>query len=71
MATNDARGQNPTDYEPTGDPDHVAYGKDFYWVCTCGASGAHLTTKSRATHRAQRHAEYCRADGTTTVRVSV
>jgi len=54
-------------YEPTGDPDHVAYGKDFHWRCSCGKTSNFFTSESRAVTRAQSHEDYC--DGTTTVDV--
>jgi len=52
-------------YEPTGDPDHVAYGQDFIWSCSCGQSGNFVTSKNRATGRAEQHEQYC--SGHTTV----
>lgn len=55
------------DYEPTGDSDHVAFGADFVWTCTCGASSAFLTTRRKQEARAQSHADYC--DGETVVDV--
>jgi len=56
-------------YEPHGDPDHVAYGADFTWSCTCGKSSAFVTTKRKAEHRAESHEDYCMHDGTVTVDV--
>lgn len=55
------------DYEPVGDPEHVAYGADFVWRCTCGASSRFLTTKAKQQARAEAHADYC--DGDTVVDV--
>jgi len=56
-------------YEPTGDPEHVAYGKDFYWTCACGSSASFLTREPKAEHGAEQHERYCMDDGETTVRV--
>lgn len=58
------------DHTPTGDPDHVAYGADYYWTCTCGASAAHLTDEATAHGAAEHHEQYCYDDGDVTVRVS-
>lgn len=65
MATSDPA---VDDYEPTGDSEHVAYGKNFYWTCACGSSAAFLTSKAKAMHGAESHERYC--DGTATVRVN-
>lgn len=46
-------------YEPTGDPEHVAYGAAYYWQCTCGASASTLTSQTKATARGRHHARYC------------
>jgi len=59
------------DYEPTGDPDHVAYGADYYWTCTCGASANFFTAESKARYRAEQHEQYCRDNGTATIRVAL
>lgn len=56
-------------HEPTGDKKHVAYGKDYHWECSCGVSGGFLTGKEKAESHAERHEEYCRFDGETTVKV--
>jgi len=56
-----------TDYEPTGDPEHVAYGADFVYTCTCGKTSPFITTKAKQMHRAKKHERYC--DGTTEVDV--
>ena len=58
------------DYEPTGDPEHVAYGKDFWWSCTCGAAAGHLTRRETAEAAAEEHETYCFTGGETTVRVN-
>jgi len=49
-------------YTATGDPDHVAYGADFHWTCTCGRSAGFATTKRKATLRAKHHEQYCNGD---------
>jgi len=54
-------------HQPTGDPDHVAYGQDFYWTCSCGQSSAFLGSLDKQMFRAEQHNEYC--DGATRVEV--
>ena len=54
-------------HEPFGDTDHVAYGKDFHWTCSCGSSSAFMTTRQVAESRANAHERYC--TGETTVKV--
>jgi hypothetical protein len=54
-------------HEPTGDPDHVAYGQDFVWRCSCGQSSAFLARLDKQTYRAEQHSRYC--DGRTRVEV--
>lgn len=56
-------------HEPTGDPDHVSYAKDYYWTCTCGASQSTFTRLKQAEHRALSHEEYCMDNGVTTIQV--
>lgn len=56
-------------HEPTGDSEHVAYGKNYYYRCSCGHTSRFLTTQNKATYRAEQHEEYC--DGETTVEVSL
>jgi len=58
------------DSEPTGDPEHVAYGADFWWSCTCGAAAHHLTRRATAEHAAEEHETYCFVNGDVTVRVN-
>jgi len=58
------------DHEPIGNPEHVAYGKDYYWTCTCGRRASHFTTEDTAHHEAEEHERYCMDNGTTTVKVS-
>ena len=67
MARSTTRADN---HEPSGDPDHVAYGKDYYWTCTCGRQASHFTTENIAHYEAEKHERYCMHDGTATVRVS-
>lgn len=55
------------EYEPTGDPDHVAYGADYRWQCSCGRKSHYVTTERKAKNRASNHERYC--DGETTVDV--
>jgi len=57
-------------HTPTGDSEHVAYGKDYYWTCTCGSFGMCLTTEDTARQQAAHHERHCTDSGTTTVRVS-
>lgn len=52
-------------YEPIGDPDHVSYGEDFVWSCSCGKSCAFVTSEKKAEYRAENHEENCR--GTVTI----
>lgn len=54
-------------YEPSGDPDHVAYGSDYLWTCTCGASSRFFATRTKQLARAKQHSRYC--DGETEVDV--
>jgi len=61
--------QTAKEHSPTGDPDHVAHGSDYYWTCTCGASARFLTSQSKAEHKAGHHEQYCRHDGDVTVEV--
>jgi len=58
-------------HSPTGDPDHVAYGQDYYWSCTCGQSAAFMSGKETAEAKGKNHERYCMDDGTVTVRVSL
>ncbi len=55
------------EYSPTGDPNHVDYGQDFVWSCTCGQTSAFVTGKEKAIRRAKAHEQHC--DGETTVDV--
>jgi len=50
------------EYEPTGDPDHVAYASDYFWRCTCGASAGTFTGKATALRRGRAHSEHCDGD---------
>jgi len=59
------------EHSSTGDPNHVAYGQDYYWSCTCGRSAAFLTGEETARSKGENHERYCISDGTVTVRVSV
>lgn len=54
-------------YEPIGDPDHVAYASDFYWTCSCGKSGRFLVSESRAKSLGISHATECGGDITVDV----
>jgi hypothetical protein len=69
--THDAPDVSVTDeaqsHEPIGDPDHVAYGQDFVWRCSCGQSSAFLAGLDKQTYRAEQHSRYC--DGATCVEV--
>lgn len=56
-------------HEPTGDPEHVAYGQDYRWTCDCGASSSFLAGADETRRRAERHEQYCPQDGTATVEV--
>lgn len=71
MATSESTSVRLTDaarnYEPIGDPEHVAYGADFVWTCSCGASSRFATTERKQIVRAQSHTDYC--DGETVVDV--
>jgi len=55
------------DYEPTGDPEHTAYGKDFVLFCTCGYECRFIVGKSKAESLAAYHEKHC--EGETTVDV--
>jgi len=57
-------------HTPTGDPEHVAYGQDYYWSCSCGRSAAFLTDEQTAESRGEKHERYCMDGGTVTVRVA-
>jgi len=57
-------------YEPIGDPDHVGYGADFYWACTCGDTSRFITTREKARHSAEHHEQYCMDDGDVLVKVT-
>ena len=56
------------EYNPVGDPDHVAYGEQYYWSCSCGLSAPTFGTKSQMQHRGKSHEENC--DGSVTVQVN-
>ena len=57
------------DYDPTGDSDHIAYGADFVWRCSCGRTSGTSTIEPRARHRAEAHEEYCMKRGDVTLDV--
>lgn len=59
------------EHSPTGDPDHVAYGQDYYWSCTCGQSAAFMTDEQTAHAKGEKHERYCMDDGIVMVRVSL
>jgi hypothetical protein len=56
-------------HEPTGDPEHVAFGSNYYWTCTCGRSAPFMTTQRKAMSRGSEHERHC--TGEATVEVSV
>jgi hypothetical protein len=56
------------DHEPTGDPDHVAFGKNYTWRCSCGNRGVFALTERKATRKARKHESHC--PGETTVDVT-
>jgi len=58
-----------SEHEPTGDPEHIAYGKDYYWRCSCGASAPFITTKDKAKGRGKSHEENCPDNGTVEVQI--
>lgn len=61
--------QAAREYKPTGDPDHVAYGANYTWECSCGRSGRFLTVESKAKNQAHQHEQNCWENGETTVDV--
>lgn len=56
-------------HEPTGDPDHAAFGENYYWTCTCGHSARFFTTQRKAVSRGAEHERNCTGD--VSVEVSV
>ena len=54
-------------FEPSGDPAHIGYGKNYGWECTCGRESAHITHLHRAKTAASEHERYCDQGGETTV----
>jgi len=50
------------DYEPTGDPEHVAYGQAYYWECPCGSGSHFLMGRRKAQSQAEEHERYCEAE---------
>jgi hypothetical protein len=54
-------------YTPTGDPEHVAYGANYVWSCSCGRGSVFITTRPKAIGRATEHEANC--GGTTEVDV--
>ena len=59
--------QAAVNHDPVGDPEHSAYGEDYYWKCSCGQSSSTLTTKSKAEYRAKQHENYCTGEATVKV----
>lgn len=60
---------NAESHKPRGDPDHIAYGRDYFWRCSCGKEATRITRKSQAKSAAERHEEYCPKNGTAEVDV--
>jgi hypothetical protein len=60
--------QAAKDHEPIGDPDHVSFGENYYWKCSCGRSAPFMTTQKKAVRRGAQHEKYC--EGKVTVEVS-
>jgi len=54
-------------HEPTGDPEHVAYGMSYVWTCSCGQSSTHIRKIHKQKYEARQHARYC--DGEVRVEV--
>lgn len=59
--------QAAVNHDPVGDETHIAYGKDYYYKCSCGHSGGSLTNKSKAEYRARQHEKYCTGEATVQV----
>lgn len=56
-------------YDPIGDPKHAAYAADFVFRCSCGKRSSSITTECKQRHRAEKHEQYCMADGEVTLDV--
>jgi len=46
-------------HEPTGDPEHIAYGQDYTWSCSCGRTSEFIYSQKKAERNAEAHERYC------------